>query len=156
MYRSYLLLFFVAMLSSLSMAKDVLDKPVSVDSFDDLDAICVRLKADLSGSDFDSLSQAITYLMAYVRIDYDSRATESEKTALLINLTNRKTPREIIVVGHLIWLERTRLALSKEERLSETDTDQPVRLRRNTGEANQLAALAVIRRYLTREIPGNQ
>lgn len=149
MLRFYLILLSLTFFTSASMAKDVLDKPISVSSFKDLSAVCDQLKVGLVGSDLDSLNQAVTYLTAYARVDYDQHATEPEKEALLINLTNRKTPREIIVLGHVIWLERTRRALVQEERIAEPDTDRSAQLRRNMGEANQKAALEIIRQYLT-------
>lgn len=130
------------------MAKNALDAPLSIGSFKDLSAACDSLKSNLEADDSENLNEALTYLMTYARVEYNVHASPIEREALLVSLTNGTTPRQIIILGHLIWLEQNRIALAAENKSGENATDKGAQLRQNMGKANQKAAYEIIHRYL--------
>ena len=134
-------------------AQEILDKPVVVGSIDELDRLTLNLRSKPEMRlDWDAFSQAVTYIITYVSIDGGICATANDENRMIKVLVSGRTPREIIILGHIIWLERIRQSLAETKIAVQSPnaaTEEKERpLGKSLGLGHERAAREVIKRYL--------
>jgi hypothetical protein len=144
--------------STVTMAAKGIDDPIAVRSPADLDAACQDLRSDLDGVDFDNLRIAISHLGAYAFAGFDVSAPKQQKEAMFVSLTDGRTPRQLIVLGFSLHLERLRAEMAADATRDartvsseKTEEETMAHFKHNLDQAEQEASLKVIREYLLRQ-----
>jgi len=135
-------------------AQEILDKQIAVNSIDELDKLTLSLRNEPKMRlDWDAFNQAVTYIAAYVSAENDLSASADEKNRMIKILVSGRTPREIIILGHIIWLEQTKQdfaevsAKLQAPNISATEI-RGLQLAKSLDLGNERIARDVIKRYL--------
>lgn len=149
------------MVNTQAFASDPLDQPIFAKTGQELVAAVAARSAALLHGDGDILNKATTHIMDFAYSEYDPSAGWSDKEALLAVLTDGRTPRQLIVLGAVIQIQRMRLALAQDfvvERPDDTSNlalaANTAKMRRTLGEAELNAALETLRKFVKRPGPG--
>ena len=132
-------------------AHEILDKQVSINSIEDLDRLTWKLRAEPNMRlDWDAFSQAVTYITAYVSAENTLYVSANDKNCIVKMLVSGRTLREIIILGHVIWLEQIKQEIAKDNQSPNTTaTDEKgLQLAKSFDLGHAKNAREVIRRYL--------
>lgn len=151
MLKNVLLLFSVCVAFSLTMQAGGIDAPIDIVCMEDYFRVRQELEKDLSQDDYPRFLEAIDFVMRETDAALSRVSSSTKGDVVFCLIVNRKTPREIIVLGSLLGLETCDMVRLENEALSKDNTDQEkiklYRLRAQQAEAMRSLYLEVISKY---------
>ncbi len=139
-------------------AHGILDERVAVSSIADLDSLTLRLRTEPNMNlDWDAFSQAVTHILAYVSEEGALYISTTDKNQIVKVLVSGRTLREIIILGHVIWLEQIKQQIAESDQSPSVSPAEAAGLgsARNFDQGSARNAREVIQRYLKEKISGN-
>jgi hypothetical protein len=132
-------------------ASSILDQQILVGNYQELSKVENLLRSAGHVTEAGVFAEAVTYISTYADSGCLADISPEEASQLLVSLVNNKSPRQIIVLGHVLQLERMRLALASEGQSMDTQNSEDrnlAKIRRDLATANLNAAIRVIRSYI--------
>lgn len=139
-----------ALLTGGAKPAKVIDSPVKVRSLRELDALSrdFRFNPEMS-ADWDAFNEAVSYISAYVSAEYDRNASDKQKDELLRSLVSGRSPRQIIVLGHVLLLLHHPGPRLDSGKLNGSENETSDHLENNLRQATEAAARKTLQKYIS-------